>query len=228
MKQIVLIRHGQSEWNKKKLFTGWTDIDLSEKGKREAQKAGAVLREKGFEFDMAITSYLKRAIRTLWYVLDELDMMWLPVERDWRLNERHYGALQGKNKEEMKKVHGEEQVHEWRRSYSTRPPLLEESDHRLPDQELKYKGIGQLPRGESLSDTRKRVLQFWEEKIESRAQEIDSLLITAHGNSLRSLVMLLEGIEEDKIAELEIPTGNPFVYEFDSNLKPKGERRYLL
>lgn len=222
MYKIVFVRHGQSTWNVENRFTGWTDVDLSEQGRREAKAAGELLKKEGFEFDLAYTSALKRAIRTLWIILDEMDRMWLPVTRDWRLNERHYGALQGLDKSETAARHGEEQVKIWRRSYSTPPPPLDESDPRHPAHDPRYAGIDPsfLPKTESLKDTVARVVPFWESQVVPKIESGKRLLITAHGNSLRALVKYLDNVSEKDILELNIPTGVPLVYELDANLKP--------
>ncbi len=220
MKQIVLIRHGESVWNKENLFTGWTDVDLSEKGTQEAHLAGKKLKAEGFSFDECWTSTLKRAIRTLWIVLDEMDYMWLPVNHDWRLNERHYGALQGLNKAETAQKYGEEQVKIWRRSYDVPPPALEQSDPRWPGHEAKYADLTkeQVPLTESLKDTYARVVPFWNEIIVPRLKHDRKIVISAHGNSLRAIVKHLDKISDDKITELNIPTGIPLIYQFDDNL----------
>jgi 2,3-bisphosphoglycerate-dependent phosphoglycerate mutase len=220
MKQIVLIRHGESVWNKENLFTGWTDVDLSEKGVQEAHAAGQKMKSEGYVFDECWTSVLKRAIRTLWIVMDEMDLMWLPVHNDWRLNERHYGALQGLNKAETTKQYGEEQVKIWRRSYDIPPPPLDKSDPRWPGHEDKYEALtqDQVPLTESLKDTYARVVPFWNEIIVPRLKAGRQLLIAAHGNSLRAIVKHLDKISNDKITELNIPTGIPLVYHFDDEL----------
>lgn len=220
MYKIVLLRHGESSWNKENRFTGWHDVDLSEKGCLEAKEAGRLLRKEGFCFDLAFTSVLKRAIRTLWIALDELDQMWLPVEKSWRLNERHYGALQGLNKAETANKYGDEQVHIWRRSYDVLPPLVDESDERFPGHDLRYKGLSQLPRGEALKHTVDRMLPYWNETIAPQVKAGKRILITAHGNSLRALVKHLDKMTEAEIMELNIPTGAPLVYELDADLKP--------
>ena len=226
MRTLVLIRHGQSTWNLENRFTGWTDVDLTPRGVEEARTAARLLREEGFDFDEAHTSVLKRAIRTLWIVLDEMDLMWLPVHRSWRLNERHYGALQGLNKAEMAARYGEAQVHEWRRSYAIRPPALEEDDPRHPSRERRYEDLpqGALPRCESLADTVERFLPYWHETIAPRVQAGRRVLVAAHGNSLRALVKYLDGMGEDEIVGLNIPTGVPLVYELDADLRPLGHR----
>jgi 2,3-bisphosphoglycerate-dependent phosphoglycerate mutase len=222
MHKVVLLRHGESVWNKENLFTGWTDVDLSEKGRSEAREAGRVLKEKGYIFDLAYASLLKRAIRTLWIALDEMDLMWIPVVRDWRLNERHYGAMQGLNKAETAAKYGEAQLKVWRRSYDIPPPSLEESDPRYPGHDPRYKGLtkAQLPLTECLKDTVARVLPCWNEVIAPAVLGGQRVLITAHGNSLRALVMYLDNISERDIVESNIPTGMPLVYELDGNLKP--------
>ncbi|HZK96272.1 MAG TPA: 2,3-diphosphoglycerate-dependent phosphoglycerate mutase [Prolixibacteraceae bacterium] len=221
-RQLVLLRHGESVWNKENLFSGWTDVDLSDHGKEEVQKAGKILKEKGFTFDVAFTSVLKRAIRTLWIVLDEMDLMWMPVHRDWRLNERHYGALQGLNKSETTKKYGEEQVHEWRRSYDIRPPALEVKDPRHPSHDPRYKLLlpEQLPATECLMDTVARFLPCWHDRIALELQSGKTVLIVAHGNSLRALVKYLDNVSDTDIAAINIPTGIPLVYELDEELHP--------
>jgi 2,3-bisphosphoglycerate-dependent phosphoglycerate mutase len=228
MYKVVLLRHGESVWNKENLFTGWTDVDLSEKGRKEAGEAGRILKQQGHSFDVAYTSVLKRAIRTLWIALDEMDLMWIPVIRDWRLNERHYGALQGLNKAETAAKYGEQQVKIWRRSYDIRPPALEENDSRYPGHDRRYKGLSknQLPLTECLKDTVERFLPCWNEIIGPDVRSGRSVLITAHGNSLRALVKFLDNIPETEITELNIPTGMPLVYELDDDLKPLN--RYYL
>ena len=222
MHKLVLLRHGESVWNKENLFTGWTDVDLSERGRQEAQEAGRVLIAQGFTFDVAYTSVLKRAIRTLWIALDEMDLMWVPVIRDWRLNERHYGALQGLNKSQTAAKFGEQQVKIWRRSYDTRPPALDESDPRYPGHDPRYQGLTreQLPLTECLKDTVERFLPCWHEQIAPAVSSGKRVLITAHGNSLRALVKYLDNVEDQEIVELNIPTGMPLVYELDDQLKP--------
>ena len=218
--KLVLCRHGQSDWNLKNLFTGWTDVDLTEKGIEEATTAGRQLRELGIEFDIAYTSVLKRAIRTLWIVLDEMDRMWIPVIRDWRLNERHYGALQGLNKAETAAKYGDEQVHIWRRSYDIPPPELETDDERHPAHDPRYQGIDGLPATESLKITLERVLPCWNDVIAPELRAGKNILIAAHGNSLRALVKMLDGISDEEITGFNIPTGIPLVYELDDDLKP--------
>ncbi|PZC52089.1 MULTISPECIES: 2,3-diphosphoglycerate-dependent phosphoglycerate mutase [unclassified Mesotoga] len=222
MTKLVLVRHGESTWNKENRFTGWTDVDLSEKGREEAKKAGEILKAEGYNFDLAYTSVLKRAIRTLWYIMDEMDLMWIPVIRDWRLNERHYGALQGLNKAETAAKHGEEQVKIWRRSYDIRPPALEESDERFPGHDPKYKSLSdnELPRTECLKDTVARFLPLWKNEISTEIKSGKKVLIVAHGNSLRALVKYLDNIPDEEIVGLNIPTGIPLVYELDDDLEP--------
>ena len=222
MYKLVLIRHGESEWNKLNLFTGWTDVDLTEKGVSEAKNSANLLKEEGFTFDIAYTSVLKRAIRTLWYVLDGMDLMWIPVIRDWRLNERHYGALQGLNKAETAAKYGDEQVKIWRRSYDTRPPALEESDERFPGHDPRYAGIlkNELPLTECRKDTVARFLPLWNDEIAPLVQAGKKVVIVAHGNSLRALVKHLDNVSEEEIVSLNIPTGVPLVYELDENLQP--------
>ncbi len=222
MYKLVLIRHGESEWNKLNLFTGWTDVDLTEKGVEEAKNGGKQLKEEGFTFDIAYTSVLKRAIRTLWIVLDEMDLMWVPVVRDWRLNERHYGALQGLNKAETAAKYGEAQVKIWRRSYDTQPPSLEPSDPRFPGHDPRYSNItsDDLPLTECLKDTVARFLPLWNDEISPLVKEGKKVVIVAHGNSLRALVKHLDNVSEEEIVSLNIPTGVPLVYELDDDLKP--------
>ena len=222
MYRLVLLRHGESTWNKENRFTGWHDVDLSDKGREEARDAGRLMAEQKFEFDVAYTSVLKRAIRTLWIALDELDMMWIPVHRSWRLNERHYGGLQGLNKAETAAQHGEAQVKIWRRSYDTPPPPLTEEDPRHPSHDRRYASLApeQLPLGESLKDTVERFLPYWHETIAPDIQAGKRVLIAAHGNSLRALVKYLDNVSEQEILELNIPTGIPLVYQLNSDLKP--------
>lgn len=226
MHKLVLIRHGQSSWNLENRFTGWTDVDLSEQGRREAQSSGQILREEGYEFDMVYTSVLKRAIRTMWIVLDELDQMWLPVVRNWRLNERHYGALQGLNKAETAAKHGEAQVKIWRRAYDVPPPPLEENDPRNAALDRRYANLdkSEIPLTESLKDTVARFVPYWEGTIAPQVAAGKRVLIVAHGNSLRALVKYLDNISEEDIIGLNIPTGIPLVYELDDDLKPLGHR----
>ncbi len=222
MTKVVLVRHGESTWNKENRFTGWTDVDLSEKGRQEAKEAGVVLRAEGYTFDVAYTSVLKRAIRTLWTVLDEMDLMWIPVHRSWRLNERHYGALQGLNKAETAAKFGEDQVKVWRRSYDVPPPALEPNDERYPGRDPRYQGLTaqELPLTECLKDTVARFLPLWHETIAPAVARGEKVLIAAHGNSLRALVKYLDNVSEAEIIGLNIPTGIPLVYELDDNLKP--------
>ena len=219
---LVLLRHGESTWNKENRFTGWTDVDLSARGRDEAQQAGCLLRDGGYRFDVAYTSVLKRAIRTLWIALDELDQMWLPVVNSWRLNERHYGALQGLNKAETAEKHGEDQVKVWRRSYDIPPPALDESDPRHPGRDPRYAGLDsrELPLTESLKDTVDRFLPYWHDTIAPAIRDGRRVLIAAHGNSLRALVKYLDGMSDEEIVGLNIPTGIPLVYELDDELKP--------
>ena len=228
MIELVLLRHGQSTWNLENRFTGWTDVDLTPQGIAEAHEAARLLAAEGYTFDVAYTSLLKRAIRTLWIVLDDLDLMWLPVERDWRLNERHYGALQGLDKAETAARYGDDQVLCWRRSYSDPPPLLDEGDERHPRRERRYAGLSaqEIPRGESLADTVARFLPFWRGTVVPDLRAGKRVLIAAHGNSLRSLVMHLDGISESEIVGLNIPTGIPLVYELDDDLRAV-RHRYL-
>jgi 2,3-bisphosphoglycerate-dependent phosphoglycerate mutase len=224
MRKLVLLRHGESIWNKENLFTGWTDVDLSERGRAEAEEAGRILKEQGYVFDIAFTSVLKRAIRTLWIVLDEMDLMWIPVIRDWRLNERHYGALQGLNKAQTAAKYGEQQVKIWRRSYDIQPPALEATDPRFPGNDPRYKHLTQqqLPLTECLKDTVVRFLPCWHDVIALAVRSGQRALITAHGNSLRALVKYLDSIPDAEIVALNIPTGMPLVYELDDALRPLG------
>jgi 2,3-bisphosphoglycerate-dependent phosphoglycerate mutase len=228
VKKLVLIRHGESTWNKENRFTGWTDVDLSEKGRQEAMEGGQVLKREGYVFDVAYTSVLKRAIRTLWTVLDTMDLMWIPVHRTWRLNERHYGALQGLNKSETAAKFGEDQVKVWRRSYDIPPPALTSDDDRFPGHDPRYRNLTpqELPLTECLKDTVARFLPLWHETIAPVIQSGQRVVIAAHGNSLRALVKYLDNISESDIVELNIPTGMPLVYELDDNLKPLN--RYYL
>jgi len=220
--KIVLLRHGESIWNKENRFTGWTDVDLSERGIAETREAARLLTENGFTFDVAFTSVLKRAIRTLWIVLDEMALMWIPVHRSWRLNERHYGALQGLNKREMAAKYGEEQVLIWRRSYAERPPALTRDDSRFPGKDPRYRDLKaeELPLTESLKDTVMRFLPYWHNTIAPVLREGKRILIAAHGNSLRALVKYLDDISDQDIVQLNIPTGIPLIYEIDESLKP--------
>jgi len=222
MKKVVLLRHGESTWNNENLFTGWTDVDLSEKGFLEAHEGAKALKESGLTFDIAYTSVLKRAIRTLWIVLDEMDLMWIPVERSWRLNERHYGALQGLNKAETADKFGQKQLMLWRRSYDTRPPGLEKTDKRYPGHDPRYGDLteDELPLTECLKDTVHRFLPYWHNVIAPTIKSGKKVLISAHGNSLRALVKYLDNIPDDEIPHLNIPTGIPLVYELDDELKP--------
>ncbi|EAE3049653.1 2,3-diphosphoglycerate-dependent phosphoglycerate mutase, partial [Listeria monocytogenes] len=220
--KLVLIRHGQSEWNKLNLFTGWHDVDLSQEGVVEAMTAGKRIKEAGLEFDVAFTSVLTRAIKTLNYVLEESDQMWVPVHKSWRLNERHYGALQGLNKQETAEKYGADQVQKWRRSYDTLPPLLEENDERQAKNDRRYQLLDThaIPSGENLKVTLERVIPYWMDTIAPEIKEGRRVVIAAHGNSLRALVKFLEGISDDEIMDLEIPTGVPLVYELNADLKP--------
>ncbi len=222
MKKIVLLRHGESLWNQENRFTGWTDVDLTERGLQEARAAGQLLKEAGFAFDIAYTSLLKRAIRTLWIVLDELDRMWIPIEHSWRLNERHYGALQGLNKEETAAAFGDEQVLQWRRSYDVPPPALDSGDPRNASDDPRYANVDKnaLPRAECLEDTVARFIPYWHETIAPSVRAGNSVIIAAHGNSLRALVKYLDKISDEDIIGLNIPTGVPLVYELDDELKP--------
>ncbi|WP_413586852.1 2,3-diphosphoglycerate-dependent phosphoglycerate mutase [Bdellovibrio sp. HCB274] len=225
MYKLVLIRHGESVWNQENRFTGWQDVDLSEKGRAEAAKGGKSLHEKGFQFDVAYTSVLKRAIKTLNFVLDEIDQVWLPVHKDWRLNERHYGALQGLNKAETAARHGEEQVKIWRRSYDVMPPAMENNDPRHPSHDPRYKNVapGLLPSAESLKETVSRFLPLWNETIAPKIKSGQKVLIVAHGNSLRALMQHLENMTPDQIMGVNMPTGIPLVYELDKDLKVIGK-----
>ncbi len=222
MYTLVLLRHGESTWNKENRFTGWVDVDLSEKGVHEAHEAGRLLRDGGYTFDRAFSSVLKRAIRTLCIVQDELDLLWLPVERSWRLNERHYGALQGLNKAETAARHGEAQVHIWRRSYDIPPPPLPADDPQHPGKDRRYAAVppDDLPLAECLADTVERFLPYWHEAIAPAIRSGERVVIAAHGNSLRALVKYLDGISDAEIVGLNIPTGIPLVYELDADLKP--------
>lgn len=222
MYKLVLLRHGESVWNKKNIFTGWTDVDLSEGGMREADEAGKLLIEGGYSFDVAYTSVLKRAIRTLWIVLDKMDLMWIPVHRSWRLNERHYGALQGLNKADTAAKYGEDQVLIWRRSYDIRPPALEKDDERFPGNDPRYADLHEedLPSTECLKDTVGRFLPYWHEVLVPAIASGRRVLIAAHGNSLRALVKHLDNVSDEDIVGLNIPTGIPLVYELDKHMKP--------
>ncbi len=222
MYKVVLLRHGESTWNKENRFTGWTDVDLSEKGVAEAHQAGQVMKAEGYTFDLAYTSLLKRAIKTLWIALEEMDLCWLPVYNTWRLNERHYGALQGLNKAEMAQQYGEEQVHVWRRSYDVPPPALEKTDSRWPGHDRRYADMNpaDIPLTECLKDTVIRFLPYWHETIAPTIKTGKRVIIAAHGNSLRALVKYLDNISDEEIPALNIPTGIPLVYELDADLKP--------
>ncbi|GAB6125602.1 2,3-diphosphoglycerate-dependent phosphoglycerate mutase [Humidesulfovibrio idahonensis] len=228
MHTLVLIRHGQSVWNLENRFTGWTDVDLSDQGIAEAEEGARLLKAEGFTFDRCHTSYLRRAIRTLWTVLERMDLMWLPVETTWRLNERHYGALQGLNKAETARQYSEEQVFQWRRSFDVPPPPLELSDPRYPGRDPRYAGLApaDLPRAESLKITIDRVMPYWHQVLAPQIKSGQRLIVAAHGNSLRGLVKYLDGMSDDDVAGLNIPTGVPLVYTLDENLKSLG-RRYL-
>lgn len=222
MRKLVLIRHGQSQWNLENRFTGWTDVDLTDLGVSEAQEGARLLREQGYSFDVCHTSFLKRAIRTLWLVLDHMDLMWLPVYRTWRLNERHYGALQGLNKAETAQKYGEEQVFIWRRSYDTPPPELDVADERFPGHDPRYAALSsdELPRCESLKLTIDRTMPYWFDSIAPQVQAGKRVLVVAHGNSLRGLVKYLDRMDEESVTQLNIPTGVPLVYELDDALNP--------
>ena len=224
--KLILVRHGQSTWNVENLFTGWTDVDLSDQGRREAAQAGRELLREKLEVNIAFTSVLKRAIRTLWLLLDEMDRMWIPVERSWRLNERHYGALQGLNKAQTVEQHGAEQVKVWRRSYDIPPPKLELDDPRHPRFDPRYASIdvAELPATESLKETLARVLPYWHSRIAPELRAGRNVLVAAHGNSLRAMVKMLDNVPESEIVELNIPTGVPLLYELDKELKPLGSR----
>ncbi|PID88297.1 MAG: 2,3-diphosphoglycerate-dependent phosphoglycerate mutase [Bacteroidia bacterium] len=222
MYKIVLLRHGQSEWNQLNLFTGWTDVDLTEQGKNEAKQAGVVMQEEGFSFDIAYTSVLKRAIKTLHIALETMDLHWIPVVKSWRLNEKSYGALQGLNKAETSEKYGADQVLQWRRSYDVRPPLIEETDERHPNFDKRYADLSETEKtpGESLKDTYARMLPFWHDEIAPAIKSGKQVIIAAHGNSLRSLVQYLDKMSEADILKLNIPTGVPLVYELDKDLQP--------
>jgi len=228
MHKLVLLRHGESIWNKENRFTGWTDVDLSEQGRLEAAEAGRLLKDGGFVFDVAYTSVLKRAVRTLWSVLDALDLMWIPVHNSWRLNERHYGALQGLNKAEMAQKFGDEQILIWRRSYDVQPPALEPQDERWPGRDPRYRNLvaGELPATECLKDTVSRFLPYWTKTIAPAIQRGERVIIAAHGNSLRALIKYLDDVSEQDIVGLNIPTGTPLVYELGTDLRPL--RHYYL
>jgi 2,3-bisphosphoglycerate-dependent phosphoglycerate mutase len=228
MHKLVLLRHGESDWNRENRFTGWTDVDLSDKGREEAKAAGQLLKKEGFAFDVGFTSVLKRAIRTTFIALDEMDSLWIPISRSWRLNERHYGALQGLNKSETAAKYGEQQVKIWRRSYDIPPPPLERSDERFPGKDRRYADLpaGDLPLTECLKDTVARFLPYWHETIAPTIKSGKRVVIGAHGNSLRALVKYLDNVSDEEIVELNIPTAIPLVYELDDNLKPL--RHYYL
>lgn len=228
MYKVVLIRHGESVWNRDNIFTGWTDVDLSDKGKVEAVEAGKLLKAEGFKFDKAYTSVLRRAIKTLWYILEEMNLEWIPTEKSWKLNERHYGALQGLDKAETAKKHGDDQVLLWRRSFDSRPPKVDRDDERFPGNDPRYASIDKeiLPVTECLEDTIARVIPFWKESIVPEIKAGKQIIIAAHGNSLRAMVKYLDNISDKDILKLNIPTGVPLVYELDENLKPIS-RKYL-
>lgn len=220
MKRLVLIRHGESQWNKENRFTGWTDVDLTEKGIQEAIKAGQQLKAEGFHFTLAFTSYLKRAVKTLNNVLDQMNLDWIPVQKSWRLNEKHYGMLQGLNKSETTEKYGEEQVLVWRRSYDVAPAPLDKDDERSPFQEARYQGVpaDQLPLTESLKDTVDRILPYWESEIKAAFADHDDIIVAAHGNSLRGIIKVLKGITDEGIISLNLPTAIPYVFEFDDDM----------
>jgi 2,3-bisphosphoglycerate-dependent phosphoglycerate mutase len=228
MHKLVLLRHGESEWNQENRFTGWHDVDLTAKGEEEGRRSGQLLKDEGFAFDVVYTSLLKRAIRTMWLALEELDQTWVPVHREWRLNERHYGALQGLNKAETAAKHGEDQVLIWRRSYDIPPPALDPDDERHPGKDRRYANLPaeNLPLSECLKDTVDRFMPLWQDTIAPMVQDGKSVLIVAHGNSLRALAKYLDGVSEEDIVGLNIPTGMPLVYDLDADLKPL-DRRYL-
>lgn len=228
MYHVILVRHGESEYNRKNLFTGWTDVSLTERGIHEAREAGHLIREAGYTFDMAFSSVLKRSIQTMHYILDELDLLWIPEQKAWKLNERHYGALQGLSKTETAEKYGEEQLHLWRRSLTVKPPLLQTDDPRNPQLEERYKNIDpqHLPLGESLQDTVYRVGDFWHHRIVPLIRKKERILISAHGNTLRALIKYMEDIDEKSLTELNIPTGIPLVYELDDQVRPI--RRFYL
>lgn len=220
MKRLVLLRHGESQWNKENRFTGWTDVDLTPKGVEEAKEAGRTLKERGFEFDMAFTSYQRRAIKTLWLALEEMDQMWIPVQKSWRLNEKHYGMLQGLNKAETAEKYGDEQVLLWRRSYDVPPSPIPEDDPRHPKHDPRYKGLSpdEMPATESLKETVERMIPYWENSIRPALQKFDQILVSAHGNSLRAVVKYLKNMTEDEIIKFNIPTGIPYVFDFNDEL----------
>lgn len=222
MRKIVFLRHGESQWNNENRFTGWTDVDLSHKGIEEAREAGRSLKKAGFVFDIAFTSVLKRAVRTLWIVLDELDLMWIPERKTWRLNERHYGSLQGLNKAETAIQYGDEQVRIWRRSYDIAPPPIERTDERFCGNDRRYDSLdaSELPVSESLQDTEKRTIPYWQGTIVPVLKQGAKVIVAAHGNSLRSLIKHIDNVPDDEIPSLEVPTGKPLVYEFTDDLEP--------
>ena len=222
MKKLVLLRHGESTWNQENRFTGWTDVDLTARGVEEARAAGRLLASEGYDFDYTFTSVLKRAIRTLHFALEEMDRLWLPVEKDWRLNERHYGALQGLNKAETAAKFGERQVLLWRRSYDVPPPVLDAGDERDASRDRRYAGVGadRIPRTECLKDTVARVVPYWRERIAPRVEAGERILIAAHGNSLRALIKYFDGLSDEAIIQENVPTGIPLVYELDASLRP--------
>lgn len=222
--KLVLVRHGESQWNKENRFTGWVDVDLSEKGQSEAREAGRLLKKEKLQFDRAYTSVLKRAIRTLWICQEELDLLWLPVRKTWRLNERHYGGLQGLNKTETVAKYGEDQVKIWRRSFDVPPPPMNSSQYETQNEDPRYRLIKNPPRNESLKDTMARFKPFWEKALSPRIREGEKLLIVAHGNSLRALIQMLENYPKEELMELNIPTGIPLIYELDKNLRPLSHR----
>ncbi len=228
MNRLVLLRHGESTWNKENRFTGWTDVDLSERGIREASEAGKTLKNEGFNFKIAYTSYLTRAIRTLWLTLEQMDLLWIPVYKTWRLNEKHYGTLQGLNKSEMAEKYGDQQVLIWRRSYDVPPPPLEDNDPRHPRFDHRYKGLitSEIPATESLKETVGRIVPYWQTEMSSKLREHKEVLVAAHGNSLRGIVKYLKNISDQDIVGLNLPTGIPYVFEFDDNLNL--QRDYFL
>jgi len=221
MYRLVLIRHGESTWNKENRFTGWTDVELSERGIREAIEAGKVLKQEGFDFKIAYTSYLTRAIRTLWLVLEQMDLLWIPVNKTWRLNEKHYGALQGLNKSEMAEKYGDQQVLVWRRSYDIRPPALEDNDPRHPRFDHRYRDLSanDIPATEALKDTVERIVPYWKDHMEPDLRKHKEIVVSAHGNSLRGVVKHLKNISDEDIVGLNLPTGIPYVFEFDEEMK---------
>ncbi len=228
MYRVVFIRHGQSIWNKEKIFTGWSDVDLTPAGIKEARKAASILKKEGLYFDIAFTSYLKKAIRTLWTILERMDLMWIPVRKSWRLNERHYGALQGLSKPETARKYGKNKVMMWRRSYDVRPPALDVKDSRYPGNDIKYRNVDKslLPVTESLRDVQERLIPYWAGDIISEVKKGKKVLVAAHGNSLRALVKYLDNISDEDVINLNIPTGIPFAYEFDSDLNVAGHYYY--